>query len=94
METQAFVTTCHCCCVQVVERLLSLPADYWSPFVMAAAEQPAADHLIIENSNCYATPERSASAPGLACHLAAQALQFAQPLVRLSFQMLCVVLFQ
>lgn len=43
---------------KVVERLLSLPADYWSQFVMATSEQPAGDHLIIENSNCYATPER------------------------------------
>lgn len=47
---------------QVVERLLSLPADYWSQFV-AASEQPNADHLIIENSNCYATPERSEEWP-------------------------------
>lgn len=83
METQAFVTTCHCCCVQVVERLLSLPADYWSRFVMATSEQPAGDHLIIENSNCYATPERSARSPGFACHSAvAQALQFARPLTQ------------
>lgn len=58
-----FVTpTRRCCLVQVVERLLSLPADYWSQFVTAAAaasEPPNSDHLIIENSNCYATPERS-----------------------------------
>lgn len=95
METQAFVTTCHCCCVQVVERLLSLPADYWNRFVMATSEQPAGDHLIIENSNCYATPERSARSPGFARHSAvAQALQFARPLVSVSFRMLCVVSFQ
>uniref|UniRef100_A0A7N8WT54 Rac GTPase-activating protein 1 n=1 Tax=Mastacembelus armatus TaxID=205130 RepID=A0A7N8WT54_9TELE len=43
---------------KVVERLLTLPADYWSQFVMAENEQPNLDHLIIENSNCYATPER------------------------------------
>lgn len=43
---------------KVVERLLALPAEYWSQFVMAESEQPHADHLIIENANCYATPER------------------------------------
>ncbi|XP_074536648.1 rac GTPase-activating protein 1 [Halichoeres trimaculatus] len=43
---------------KVVERLLALPADYWSQFVMAENEQPNLDHLIIENANCYATPER------------------------------------
>uniref|UniRef100_A0A671VDT9 Rac GTPase-activating protein 1 n=1 Tax=Sparus aurata TaxID=8175 RepID=A0A671VDT9_SPAAU len=44
---------------KVVERLLSLPADYWRQFVAAEHEQPNLDHLIIENANCYATPERS-----------------------------------
>ncbi|KAJ0064834.1 hypothetical protein NL108_016402, partial [Boleophthalmus pectinirostris] len=43
---------------KVVERLLSLPADYWGQFVMAENVQPNLDHLIIENANCYATPER------------------------------------
>ncbi|KAM6981708.1 rac GTPase-activating protein 1 isoform 2-T2 [Tautogolabrus adspersus] len=43
---------------KVVERLLSLPANYWGQFVMAENEQPNLDHLIIENANCYATPER------------------------------------
>ncbi|XP_030278350.1 rac GTPase-activating protein 1 [Sparus aurata] len=43
---------------KVVERLLSLPADYWRQFVAAEHEQPNLDHLIIENANCYATPER------------------------------------
>nr|XP_019960288.1 PREDICTED: rac GTPase-activating protein 1 [Paralichthys olivaceus] len=43
---------------RVVERLLSLPVDYWATFVMAENEQPNLDHLIIENANCYATPER------------------------------------
>ncbi|XP_029011466.1 rac GTPase-activating protein 1 [Betta splendens] len=43
---------------KVVERLLSLPVDYWRQFVMAENEQPNLDHLIIENANCYATPER------------------------------------
>ncbi|XP_068997410.1 rac GTPase-activating protein 1 [Embiotoca jacksoni] len=44
---------------KVVERLLSLPADYWGQFVMAQTEQPNLEHLIIENANCYATPERA-----------------------------------
>uniref|UniRef100_A0A4W6FGR4 Rac GTPase-activating protein 1 n=1 Tax=Lates calcarifer TaxID=8187 RepID=A0A4W6FGR4_LATCA len=43
---------------KVVERLLALPADYWGQFVTAENEQPNLDHLIIENANCYATPER------------------------------------
>nr|XP_046252465.1 rac GTPase-activating protein 1 [Scatophagus argus] len=43
---------------KVVERLLALPADYWGQFVMAGNEQPNLNHLIIENANCYATPER------------------------------------
>ncbi|XP_034029344.1 rac GTPase-activating protein 1 [Thalassophryne amazonica] len=43
---------------KVVERLLALPADYWSRFVVAQNKQPNLSHLIIENANCYATPER------------------------------------
>ncbi|XP_028265725.1 rac GTPase-activating protein 1 [Parambassis ranga] len=43
---------------KVVERLLSLPVDYWGQFVMAENGQPNLNHLIIENANCYATPER------------------------------------
>lgn len=43
---------------KVVERLLALPVDYWGQFVMAESEPPNLDHLIIENANCYATPER------------------------------------
>lgn len=44
---------------KVVERLLALPVDYWGQFVMAANKQPNLDHLIIENANCYVTPERA-----------------------------------
>lgn len=44
--------------VQVVERLLSLPMDYWSHFVRVENLQPTTDQLIIENANCYSTPER------------------------------------
>lgn len=43
---------------KVVERLLSLPRDYWDQFVMVENIQPNLEHLIIENANCYATPER------------------------------------
>ncbi|KAG7221713.1 hypothetical protein INR49_000080 [Caranx melampygus] len=44
----------------VVERLLSLPVDYWAQFVMAEhGHAPNLDNLIIENANCYATPERA-----------------------------------
>uniref|UniRef100_A0A8C9ZZH7 Rac GTPase-activating protein 1 n=1 Tax=Sander lucioperca TaxID=283035 RepID=A0A8C9ZZH7_SANLU len=44
---------------KVVERLLALPPDYWGQFVMLESEPPNLDHLIIENANCYATPEKS-----------------------------------
>ncbi|XP_005749082.1 rac GTPase-activating protein 1, partial [Pundamilia nyererei] len=45
---------------KVVERLLALPVVFWAQFVMAAEhEQPNLEHLIIENANCYATPERA-----------------------------------
>ncbi|KAM9785732.1 LOW QUALITY PROTEIN: rac GTPase-activating protein 1 [Neosynchiropus ocellatus] len=47
---------------KVVERLLSLPASYWSQFVTANKENLNRDHLVFENTNCY-TPERSE------CHL-------------------------
>lgn len=43
---------------KVVERLLSLPVDYWGQFVMAENVPPNLNHLIIENANCYVTPER------------------------------------
>uniref|UniRef100_A0A8D3BGX6 Rac GTPase-activating protein 1 n=1 Tax=Scophthalmus maximus TaxID=52904 RepID=A0A8D3BGX6_SCOMX len=49
---------------KVVQRLLSLPADYWGQFVMAESEPPNLDHLIIENANCYATPDRGMSMLG------------------------------
>uniref|UniRef100_A0A3Q3F1E8 Rac GTPase-activating protein 1 n=1 Tax=Kryptolebias marmoratus TaxID=37003 RepID=A0A3Q3F1E8_KRYMA len=45
----------------VVERLLALPAAYWDQYVMAGSAQPNLDHLVIENANCYATPERGES---------------------------------
>lgn len=44
--------------LQVIERLLALPQEYWSRFMMVEQEQPNSDHMIIENANCYATPDR------------------------------------
>lgn len=54
-------------CVQVVERLLSLPADYWSQFVNVGNEPPHQNQLIIENANCYSTPDRHMSALDVCC---------------------------
>lgn len=43
---------------KVVERLLSLPMDYWKNFVMVEENiQRNRDDMIIENTNCYATPD-------------------------------------
>jgi Rac GTPase-activating protein 1 len=40
----------------VVERLLSLPLEYWSQFMMV--EQENIDPLrVIENSNVFSTPQ-------------------------------------
>ena len=44
--------------LQVVERLLALPVEYWSQFMMVDQEHPHPDHMIIENANCYATPDQ------------------------------------
>ncbi|KAI5101973.1 rac GTPase-activating protein 1 isoform X1 [Silurus meridionalis] len=41
---------------KVVECLLGLPADYWGQFVMV--EQTHTDHMIIENTNVYSTPDQ------------------------------------
>lgn len=45
---------------QVVERLLSLPAEYWSQFLVVEQDhhQGHADHMIIENTNVYSTPDQ------------------------------------
>ncbi|KAM8864501.1 rac GTPase-activating protein 1 [Spinachia spinachia] len=43
---------------KVVERLLALPVDYWIQFVKVESYPLNLDHLIIENANSYATPER------------------------------------
>nr|XP_023660740.1 rac GTPase-activating protein 1 [Paramormyrops kingsleyae] len=49
---------------KVVERLLGLPVEYWTQFVMVVLEQANPDHMIIENANCYATPENKVSMLG------------------------------
>ncbi|KAM3872549.1 rac GTPase-activating protein 1 [Diretmus argenteus] len=43
---------------KVVERLLTLPVEYWSQFMLVENEHPNTDHMIIENANCYSTPDR------------------------------------
>ncbi|KAK0148052.1 Rac GTPase-activating protein 1 [Merluccius polli] len=42
---------------KVVERLLALPAEYWSQFLMVEHDHPNSDHMIIENTNCFSTPD-------------------------------------
>ncbi|KAL2103654.1 hypothetical protein ACEWY4_000522 [Coilia grayii] len=49
---------------KVVERLLALPTEYWSQFMMAENEQDHPDHMVIENINCYATPDHKVSMLG------------------------------
>ncbi|XP_061114579.1 rac GTPase-activating protein 1 isoform X1 [Conger conger] len=48
---------------KVIERLLGLPVEYWSQFMMVEPDQ-APGHMIIENTNCYATPEHKVSMLG------------------------------
>ncbi len=43
---------------QVVERLLDLPVEYWSQFMISNNDQGRSDHMIIENSNVHATPDQ------------------------------------
>ncbi|XP_028850024.1 rac GTPase-activating protein 1 [Denticeps clupeoides] len=49
---------------KVVERLLSLPIEYWSQFMMVENDKAHADHMVIENTNCYATPDSKVSMLG------------------------------
>uniref|UniRef100_A0AAR2L6L9 Rac GTPase-activating protein 1 n=1 Tax=Pygocentrus nattereri TaxID=42514 RepID=A0AAR2L6L9_PYGNA len=46
---------------KVVERLLGLPIEYWSRFMMVEQDQAHNDHVIIENTNVYATPDHKVS---------------------------------
>ncbi|KAI1897067.1 hypothetical protein AGOR_G00079300 [Albula goreensis] len=49
---------------KVIERLLALPVEYWSQFMMVDPDQAHPDHMIIENANCYATPDHKVSMLG------------------------------
>ncbi|XP_056130825.1 rac GTPase-activating protein 1 [Lampris incognitus] len=49
---------------KVVERLLALPVEYWNQFVMVDHDQRNTDHMIIENTNCYSTPDMKISILG------------------------------
>lgn len=44
------------CQPKVVERLLSLPLEYWSQFMMVEQENIDPMH-VIENSNAFSTPQ-------------------------------------
>lgn len=44
-------------CHQVVERLLGLPVEYWSQFMISENEQGHKDHMVFENANVHATPD-------------------------------------
>ncbi|CAB1329973.1 unnamed protein product [Coregonus sp. 'balchen'] len=48
---------------KVIERLLGMPVEYWSQFMMVDHDQPHPDHMIIENANCY-TPDQKVSMLG------------------------------
>uniref|UniRef100_A0A8B9H8W1 Rac GTPase-activating protein 1 n=1 Tax=Astyanax mexicanus TaxID=7994 RepID=A0A8B9H8W1_ASTMX len=43
---------------KVVERLLCLPVEYWSQFMMVEQDQAHNDHMVIENANVYSTPDQ------------------------------------
>jgi len=53
---------------KVVERLLCLPTEYWSQFMISESDldhhHRHPDHMVIENINCYATPEQKVSMLG------------------------------
>ncbi|XP_062871375.1 rac GTPase-activating protein 1 [Trichomycterus rosablanca] len=46
---------------KVVERLLNLPVEYWSQFMMVEQDQAHTNHMVIENTNVYATPDQKVS---------------------------------
>uniref|UniRef100_A0A673I1N8 Rac GTPase-activating protein 1 n=1 Tax=Sinocyclocheilus rhinocerous TaxID=307959 RepID=A0A673I1N8_9TELE len=46
---------------KVIERLLGLPVEYWSQFMISYNDQGRSDHMIIENSNVHATPDNKTS---------------------------------
>ncbi|NP_955925.1 rac GTPase-activating protein 1 [Danio rerio] len=46
---------------RVVERLLSLPVEYWSQFMISDHDHARNDHMIIENANVHTTPDQKMS---------------------------------
>uniref|UniRef100_A0A673WPG3 Rac GTPase-activating protein 1 n=1 Tax=Salmo trutta TaxID=8032 RepID=A0A673WPG3_SALTR len=50
---------------KVIERLLGLPVEYWSQFMMVDHDQPHPDHMIIENNNCYTPDHKGESSQAL-----------------------------
>uniref|UniRef100_A0A8C8C9V5 Rac GTPase-activating protein 1 n=1 Tax=Oncorhynchus tshawytscha TaxID=74940 RepID=A0A8C8C9V5_ONCTS len=48
---------------KVIERLLGLPVEYWSQFMMVDLDQLQPDHMIIKNANYY-TPDQKVSMLG------------------------------
>uniref|UniRef100_A0A8C1VJQ5 Rac GTPase-activating protein 1 n=1 Tax=Cyprinus carpio TaxID=7962 RepID=A0A8C1VJQ5_CYPCA len=46
---------------KVIERLLGLPVEYWSQFMISNNNQGRSDHMIIENFNVHATPDHKTS---------------------------------
>uniref|UniRef100_A0A9J8AKI5 Rac GTPase-activating protein 1 n=1 Tax=Cyprinus carpio carpio TaxID=630221 RepID=A0A9J8AKI5_CYPCA len=46
---------------KVIERLLGLPVEYWSQFMISDNNQGRSDHMIIENFNVHATPDHKTS---------------------------------
>ncbi|XP_076840436.1 rac GTPase-activating protein 1 [Brachyhypopomus gauderio] len=46
---------------KVVERLLGLPVEYWSQFMMVEQDHAHPDHMIIENTNVFSTPDHKVS---------------------------------
>ncbi|XP_065141455.1 rac GTPase-activating protein 1 [Paramisgurnus dabryanus] len=43
---------------KVVERLMGLPVEYWSQFMISENEHGHNDHMVIENANAHATPDQ------------------------------------
>uniref|UniRef100_A0A8C1LAR7 Rac GTPase-activating protein 1 n=1 Tax=Cyprinus carpio TaxID=7962 RepID=A0A8C1LAR7_CYPCA len=46
---------------KVIERLLGLPVEYWSQFMISNNNQGRSDHMINENFNVHATPDHKTS---------------------------------
>ncbi|KAA0707286.1 Rac GTPase-activating protein 1 [Triplophysa tibetana] len=46
---------------KVVERLLGLPVEYWSQFMISENERGHNNHMVFENANVHATPDHKMS---------------------------------